>query len=180
MADETPAPDAAAEVAAEKKQGNPLIPALIFAILTPGLTFAVAQFMIVPQIKAAMGLGGGAHGAEHAAAGGNHGGGGHGEATHATSFEFNDIVANLSESLQSRYIKVSFTVEGTNADMVEIIEGSQAKYIDTVLTILSSLTLKDLEAPGIKNLVRNDLLASFDEISNGLIEHIYFSEFVVQ
>jgi flagellar FliL protein len=41
--------------------------------------------------------------------------------------------------------------------------------------------MADLETPGSKNLVRNDLMTNFNQALNSeIVEQIYFSEFVVQ
>jgi flagellar basal body-associated protein FliL len=41
--------------------------------------------------------------------------------------------------------------------------------------------MSDLESPSSKNMVRNDLIESFNQaLKNKVIERLYFTEFVVQ
>jgi len=174
------------------KAANPFITLLIILITMPVLSYLMVQFLFVPQFKAAaktaaaeaLGLeleesgheggGGDAHG------GGDGHGGGHEEAA-GNVYEFNDIVANLSGSLKSRFVKISFVVQGSDPDFRVKVEESRVKLVDTTLGVLSSLTILDVEDPGIKNILRSDLLAAYENLLGmKLIEEIYFSEFVVQ
>jgi flagellar FliL protein len=60
-------------------------------------------------------------------------------------------------------------------------EQNRAKVIDATLSVLSNLTLQDLEEPGIKNIVRNQLINQIGQaLKSNAVEQLYFSEFVVQ
>lgn len=178
------------------KSGNPWIPLIVIVLLTPAVTYATLQFLFMPQLKKALGdqimaqTGEGHEEAQYdyepVKDSGGHGGGGHGgghgeEGGNPHSYEFKNIVANLTGSMKSRYVKVSFLVEGSHDDFAGIIEQNRAKLIDTTLTVLSSLRLSDLDEPGIKNMVRADLINAYETALRGhLVEELYFSEFVVQ
>jgi len=166
--------------AAPHKSKAPFIAIAIVVGLQLVLTFALTEFVIIPRIassvnpdaKAAAQGEGSAHGGEG-------GKGGHGAAAQTVTFE--NIVANISGTVQSRYVKVSFVVEGTSADFAENIEANRAKLRDATLGILSGLTLQSLDQPGVKNIVRSDLLAAFDTAMHGkVVERLYFTDFVVQ
>jgi flagellar protein FliL len=103
------------------------------------------------------------------------------EAETEGTYEFKDIVANLSGAMRSRYIKVSFTLEGKSADFAGLMKGNEAKIRDATLAVLSDLTIQDLEEPGVKNIIRNNILSSINQALNTTaVEQLYFSEFVVQ
>ena len=52
---------------------------------------------------------------------------------------------------------------------------------DVTLAVLSSLTLSDLEEAGSKNLIRERLLAAYNQaLGSRVVDNLYFSEFVVQ
>ncbi len=205
------APAPAGEVKADAKVANPWIPVAVVALLCPLLSFAVIQFLILPKMEKTLEevatrievaqAGSGeesAHGAPHKAEKPAHAkeakkeekGGGHGEkkkegegggGSSGTSHEFKGIIANISGALQSRYIKVSFTVSGDDPALAEEVVANQAKMVDATLGILSALTLNDLEQPGIKNIVRSDLLGAYEAILHTrLVKELYFSEFVIQ
>jgi flagellar FliL protein len=97
------------------------------------------------------------------------------------TYEIKDVVANLSGAMRSRYIKVSFTLEGKGADFSEMIRSNEPKVRDATLAVLSDLTIQDLEEPGVKNIIRNNILVSINTtLKTDAVEQLYFSEFVVQ
>jgi len=152
---------------------------MVVVIMLPVLSFLMAEFVIIPRMQAAV------MGAEAAKEG-------KGKDDHAAEAAddkkgpvqhevFEDIVANISGTVQSRYIKVSFTVEGRNEHFHDLIVKNKAKLTDATLSILSTLTMRDLDKPGVKNVVRSDLLSAFETSLGGrVIENLYFSDFVVQ
>lgn len=165
---------------AEKKAMNPFIPVAIMLVMMPVLSFVMTDFVLIPRMKSALekslkvAVDVSKKNTE-AAAGSEKSD----EQTYSKTFK--NIVANLSGSMQSRYIKVSFTAEGHNEDFEEIMDTNEAKIVDAALGILSSLTVAQLEQPGIQNTVRNDLMTAFTNVlQKDMISQIYFSEFVVQ
>ena len=176
---------------AMKSGGNPWLPVLTLIIVLPAISYAMVEYLIVPKLQETLQTThtADAHGAKAKASGGSHGssksdghGGGHGGDAHAgNQAEFDNIVANLSGSLRSRYVKVSFIVIGDEEDFGEVIEGNRIKLIDATIGVLSVLSIRDLEEPGIKNIIRNNLIAAFDStLGYPLVSELYFSEFVVQ
>lgn len=183
--------DVPAPVSGKAKGGaGQLLPVIAVIILLPVISFVVTEYVLIPRMKQSFGEAlqpAAAHEEEHAVEshGGDdgHGGGkddGHGSA-HGGGYEFKDIVANLSGSLKSRYIKVSFTVEGSGANFHARMESNRARIIDATLSVLTGLSITDLEEPGVKNVVRNDLINQFHSAMNErVVERLYFSEFVIQ
>ncbi|RME71211.1 MAG: flagellar basal body protein FliL [Verrucomicrobia bacterium] len=180
--------------AADKKGGSSAIagwlPVLVVLVLVPALSYAMAEFVLFPKLEAKLAaLGVSEQGAAAPAAGGGHGashggghGGGHGEEMEPThSYEFTNVVANLAGSMRSRFIKVSFTAYSSDPELEHKVEANKAKLLDAAIGVLSTLTLSDLENPGVKNKVRSDLVFAFEAVMRErLIEEIYFSEFVIQ
>lgn len=167
----------------ESSGGNPWIPVIAVVILSPVISFAVAQFVVIPKILAAVNVN--THGAPaaegEAAEGEGEGAEGAVDEAAMVQYAFDSIVANLSGSMQSRYVKVSFTAEGDDPDFESLMEKNKVKIIDITIGILNSLSMKDLEQPGIKNIVRSDLLNSFHTLMKKKVIHqIYFTDFVVQ
>lgn len=165
----------------EKKGGSPWLPLAIVIILLPVLSYAITDFVLIPKIKKSI------HktitGAT-ASASPDHSSGKDAKSPNEPDmviYEYKNIVANLAGSMQSRYIKVSFIVESPMPDFVEIMDENQGKIKDATLTILSSLTIGDLEKTGVQGRVRTDLLTAFANVlKSDIIAHLYFSEFVVQ
>jgi flagellar FliL protein len=211
MAKEAPAAEkpAAEGEAPAPKAPNPLIPVIAVVVLMPAITFAMINFLLLPKIKgivlekkatehaeagakpAAGGHGAkeekGGHGAKKEAKGGH--GGGHGKEEKgggegvggAFSYDFENVVVNLAGTMGTRYLKTTFTALSENPELKTIIEENKKQLLDVTLNVLSTRTLADLEQPGAKNVVRNDLMANLNQaLKSDLITQIYFSDFVVQ
>jgi flagellar protein FliL len=125
----------------------------------------------------------GGHGAKKEAKGG-HGKeekGGSSGTGGAFSYDFENVVVNLAGTMGTRYLKTSFTALSENPDVKTIIEENKKQLLDVTLNVLSTRTLADLEQPGAKNVVRNDLMANLNQaLKSDLITQIYFSDFVIQ
>ena len=166
--------------------GNPWIPLAVALLLFPAISYALIEFVFLPKMTHLLeGATGGAstayteEGHEEIAEGG------HGTAEAAgedlIEYKFENVVANLSGSMQSRYLKVSFTIEGDDPAFIEKIEGGKARLTDNTLSLLSSMSLDDLEKPGAKNLIRSDLINAFNNSLKGkVVKQLYFYEFIVQ
>jgi flagellar basal body-associated protein FliL len=72
-------------------------------------------------------------------------------------------------------------VVSSNPDLKDVITQHRIELLDLTISILSAKSLVDLEVPGAKNLLRHDLLESFNQnLKSNVIEQLYFSEFVIQ
>jgi flagellar protein FliL len=198
MAAKTEAPPPAAEAASAPPKGGgtmgTLLPVILVLLLAPAISWAVAQFVIVPQLKQSLSAGGDAAGGDAhggAAAADGHGGkpakdsGGHGKKGETggggNSYTFENVVVNLAGTMGTRYLKVSFMVTGAEASLRAQFEGNKPKLVDVTLNVLSSLTLSDLEEAGAKNIIREKLASAYNQaLGRRVVEQIYFADFVVQ
>jgi flagellar FliL protein len=206
MAAKPEAPPAAAAAApadaaaAPKKSGGmmgTLIPVVVVIVLAPAISWAVAQFVIVPQLRKGLAAPAaeGEHAApaegEHAAAPAEHAPakaekGGHGKKGEAAAgagntYAFENIVVNLAGTMGTRYLKASFLVTGADPTLRGQFEANKPRMLDVTLNVLSSLTLSDLEEAGAKNIIREKLGAAYNQaLGRKVAEQIYFSDFVVQ
>ncbi|MDD2763097.1 MAG: flagellar basal body-associated FliL family protein [Opitutaceae bacterium] len=183
-----PAPEpAAAPPAAKKKSAAALLGALApiasVLIAAPLLTWAVAQFVLLPQLEQRLAAGPGGEapakpaGGEETAAEPKKGEPG---AT-TNTYEFNNIVVNLAGTMGTRYLKTSFLVTGTDTTLHATFDANKPKLLDVTLNVLSSLSLSDLEETGAKNIIREKLVLAYNQaLGKQLAGQIYFSDFVVQ
>lgn len=181
----TPPEAAAADGAAPAKTASPW-PALIAAIiLMPAISYATAEFLLLPKLRGLIAQST-VEGGGHAEADAGHGSkGGHGKgkegAKGEASYDFDGVVVNLSGSMGTRFLKASFTTLGSNPKLPEIMAEKKKQLLDVAINVLSSRSMADLEAPGAKNVVRNELMANFNQaLKSDLIEQIYFTDFVIQ
>ena len=194
-ASSTTTPPVAVAAAAPAKKGGVMaqwIPLIAAVVLAPVLSWAVAEFVLLPRMQkklASVKVGEAAE--EHAAPAaeakesGGHGGG-HGEkgkeaGGNPATFEFQNLVVNLAGTMGTRYLKTTFVVTGTDAKIKETFEAQKAKLTDITLNVLSSLSLADLEEPGAKNVLREKLVLAYNQaLGKKVAEQVYFSDFVVQ
>ena len=184
-------PETPAGASAAKADKMPLIALIASLVLAPALTFGVAKFVLIPAIKAELSPAGehGEDGAdEHGeAAAENEGGhgGGHGKegepAGDAKSYAFENMVVNLAGTMGTRYLKCSFIVTGRDAGLRSAFDARKVQLTDVTLSVLSSLSLVELEEAGAKNLLRERLVNSCNQaLGKALAEQVYFSDFVIQ
>lgn len=190
---EAPAAAAAAPVAAPSGGMKAWLPMIAALVLAPAATWAVVEFVLVPRLQKKLAVAAatpGEHGAvePEAPAPAAHSGG-HGKPGKdgkdgkegGPSYEFQNVVVNLSGTMGTRYLKTSFVVTGTDANIRGIFEGAKPKLIDVTLNVLSSLTLADIEEPGAKNVIREKLIAAYNQaLGRKVAQQVYFSDFVVQ
>ena len=203
---ENPPASGAADVAAPAAAKAPsklgaLLPVILVVVLAPAVSWAVAQFVLLPQLKAELIKALPAAAAGTATAGASPAAtpapaapakaekadkeGGHGKKGEAAgvghSSTFENIVVNLAGTMGTRYLKTTFMVTGSDPTLRAQFEANRPRMIDLSLNVLSSLTLADLDEPAAKNILREKLGAAYNQaLGRKVAEQIYFSDFVVQ
>lgn len=120
--------------------------------------------------------GGGAHGASSGGAGGH--GGGSDKVTVPLSSK---LVVNVAGTLGTRYLVANVTLVGRNPELKAIIEKNDAQLRDAAGAALASKTITDLERPGARNVIRSELISSFNSILGaGTVSEIFLTEFAIQ
>jgi flagellar FliL protein len=190
-----PAPAAESASAAHPKSSpiKAFLPAVLAVVLAPASCWAVAEYVLLPRLQkklAAVAPAAEGEAAAHADApaseGGKEGGKGgkEGEAkANPANYEFNNVVVNLAGTMGTRYLKTSFIVTAVDpkANIKTSFEAQKPKLTDITLNVLSSLTLADLEEPGAKNVLREKLVAAYNQaFGKRMVEQVYFSDFVIQ
>lgn len=186
-----------------------MMPAIIAIVLAPAATWGVANFVLLPKFQATVNAAVAAGDPEAAAHGDAHGaakpdahgaakpdahgakkpdahgakkGGGHGDkAGGGEGYKFENVVVNLAGTMGTRYLKATFLVTGENPELTAKFEAAKPQLTDVTLAVLSALTLADLEEVGSKNIIRERLVAAYNQAFGARVaENLYFSEFVVQ
>lgn len=196
------APDkgAAADKAAPEKGAAPAaprfaglkawLPVVLAVLAAPAACWAVAEYVLLPRLEqklaAAQAAGGlPAEAAAPKAADKGEKKKGHGKeeaGSTGDTYEFTNVVVNLSGTMGTRYLKTSFVITGVKPDTIKAaFEENKAKLTDVTLGVLSSLSLADLEEPGAKNVLREKLVTAYNQaLGSRIAEQVYFSDFVVQ
>lgn len=188
------APDKTAAPATGRFAGLKAWLPVVFAVLAaPAASWAIAEYVLLPRLEqrlAAAHAAGGIVPGETAAAkpaekshGDKKKGHGKEEAgSTGDTYEFTNVVVNLSGTMGTRYLKTSFVITGVKPDTIKpAFEENKAKLTDVTLGVLSSLSLADLEEPGAKNVLREKLVTAYNQaLGSRIAEQVYFSDFVVQ
>jgi flagellar FliL protein len=165
-----------------------LVPALVAVVLAPAASWAVAEFVLLPRLQKKLAAPPPAAEAAAPATPGAPGEGGEGKghggkegAAATAAYEFPNVVVNLAGTMGTRYLKTTFVVTGADANIKSIFEANKARLTDITLSVLSSLTLADLEEPGAKNVLREKLVSAYNQaLGRRVADQVYFSDFVIQ
>jgi len=187
----TTPPTAAAATAAASGGLKAWLPAIAAVVVTPAVCFAVAEFVLLPRLQKKLGPApAAASGATEDSAAPSEGGGEKGKEggkegakEGGATYEFSNVVVNLAGTMGTRYLKTSFVVTAAekNGNVKAQFEAQKAKMTDITLNVLSSLTLADLEEPGAKNVLREKLVAAYNQaFGKRVVDQVYFSDFVIQ
>jgi flagellar FliL protein len=157
------------------------LPTIATVVLAPALTWAVGQFVLIPQLQKKLGSPIAAEASVEKSSGSHSAEGKAGGKEGAPTFEFQNVVVNLAGTMGTRYLKTTFMVTGADANIRTLFETNKARLTDVTLNVLSSLSLADLEEPGAKNVLREKLVAAYNQaLGHKVAEQVYFSDFVVQ
>lgn len=190
MATEEKAPEAAAQAAKPAGGGfKAWLPLILTVVLMPGLAWATTTFLLLPKLKASLGVQnvhGREGGGEGEASGGGHGG--HGSEGGAASsgkpknkHQLEKMIVNVSGSGGTRLLLVSLTLAGNKSDFSKIVEGNTDQLRDIASSILGSKTITDLERPDARNILRSELLSQFNAaLGEGTVSEIYITELAIQ
>ncbi len=178
-------PEAAAPAAEGAAGGGGIkafLPLILAVVLMPAIAFGMTKFVIVPQLQKSLGI------KENAEAGGEKGKKnekGKKEDDKKVTVQFGKVLVNIAGTMGSRYLLVNITVMGKGGEEFKkkfLEENKQnPELADAAGTVLRSKTLADLEKPGSANLIRTELINSFNNIlGEACVSELYLTEFAVQ
>jgi flagellar basal body-associated protein FliL len=91
------------------------------------------------------------------------------------------VLVNIAGSMGSRYLMANLTLVGDAPDLTERVESNKDQLMDLASGVLYSKSISDLEQPGARNLIRNELRMVFNNaLGEGVVQEIYITEFVIQ
>jgi flagellar basal body-associated protein FliL len=167
----------------DKSRGNILVPAIVVLVLGPLLVFIAYKFIVDPKVNAA--LEGGGHGGDHAAHGSSddhadHGDGKGHDMHHKT---IGPLTTNLAGEHRTRFINVTYQIEGADNKFEEKIDHAEAKIKSATISYLSSLTLAAINNnPRMMALIQRELKDKLNAVHGveNVIENLDFTEFSIQ
>lgn len=91
------------------------------------------------------------------------------------------IVVNLSSEGAKRYLKITLNLELDSPEVVKEMNDLKPRLLDSLITLLSSKKLSDIEGMEGKDNLRREILAQFNKrLSRGKVTGVYFGEFIIQ
>lgn len=173
---QTPPTDDAAPPASAKSVGGfkAWLPLIIIIVLMPLLAFGMTQFVLLPQIRHELGIKAPASSKSSDSSQDS-------SNANLVSVPMRKILVNVAGTMGARYLLVSLSVASSDSNFKDKMQAHDAQLRDMAGGILSAKTLADLEKPGERNLIRNELITGFNNIlGNSAVKDIYFTEFAIQ
>jgi flagellar protein FliL len=189
------APAAAAAAPAPEPGGiKPFIPLIANLVLMPVLAYVMTAFVLVPKLAKKVGApetapeaaAPAAHGESAHGASEEHGGAGGGAVTSGGKIKYSaplskKTLVNVSGTMGTRYLLAEFILVGNSPNLKDQVLKADAELRDAAASALASKTIADLEKPGIRNLVRGELITIFNSIlGKNTVSEIYLTEFAIQ
>jgi flagellar FliL protein len=90
-------------------------------------------------------------------------------------------MVSLAGSGGSRYLRVNTVLAGADPALEELVTNNEIALRDATITVLSSMTLSQIEGSDGRDIVRRALLSRLNGImGEDIFQQIYFTEFVIQ
>jgi flagellar FliL protein len=170
-----------AEKAAEKAPASsggikPWLPVIANVVLMPVLAYATVTFLIAPRLHSGAGAvvvnAKTGHASQPAAGGGEQ---------KITAPLAGKVLVNVAGTMGTRYLVASVTLVGKNPELKTLVENNDAELRDAAAGALSVKTIADLEKPGVRNLIRTELISIFKKIlGEAMVTDLYLTEFAIQ
>ena len=174
----TPPTDDAAPAPTPAPSGGgfkPWLPLVITTVFMPVLAFGMTQFVILPQLQKGLGINAPAASPTVAKPKKDI------SKEKTISVSMNKLLVNVAGTMGARYLLVSMSIVGTGSDFKAKIDDHDAQLRDMASGVLGSKSLADLEKPGERNLIRNELISGFNNIlGDSTVQEIYLPEFAIQ
>jgi flagellar FliL protein len=181
----TPAPAASGGIKA-------LLPLIANLVLMPVLAYAMTAYVLVPKLAKRTGssessAAASSHSESHGSAAepkteSAHGGAGDNNGKTKISVPLSKkTLVNVSGTMGTRYLLAEFVLVGSGASFKDAVEKNDAELRDAAASCLSVKSIGDLEKPGVRNLIRSELITIFNSIlGKGAVTELYLTEFAIQ
>ncbi|MGC8744148.1 MAG: flagellar basal body-associated FliL family protein [Verrucomicrobiia bacterium] len=155
------------------------LPVIVTVVAMPVFAYITTMYVMLPKIEKSLGVSASSSGAKEGEKGEANASEKDGKAKQ--TYQLSKIIVNVSGSAGTRYLLGSFTLVGTAADFKNRMDDHKDQLLDIASSIMSTKTISDLEKPGARNLIRNELISAFNNALGGsYIKEIYITEFAIQ
>jgi flagellar FliL protein len=152
------------------------LPLIASVLVMPLIAYAMTEFVLLPQLKKGLGITASASTGPAKAKESK-------ESADAKreSVPMNKLLVNVAGTMGARYLLVSLSVAGSDADFKAKVAAHDPQLRDFACGVLATKTIADLEKPGARNVIRSELISGFNNVlGSGLVQEIYLTEFAIQ
>lgn len=163
-------------VAPAKAGGGTWVPLIANIVLMPAIAWALTTFVLIPKIQGGRASGDTAQ--EDAA----HAPDGAPAAKGKTTVPLaGKVLVNVAGTAGTRYLVANISLVSKKTDLKPLIEENDPQLRDAAASILGVKTIGDLEKPGMRNIIRAELISAFNDIlGKETVSDIYLTEFAIQ
>lgn len=96
-------------------------------------------------------------------------------------FKMDPFVVNVFEKNSIHYLKMQMIVQCSTAEVVEELKLKTPQLRDTLIFLVSDMTMREILTPGGKQLLKEDIVTLFNKkIKTGKVTKVFFTEFTIQ
>ncbi|MBI5799104.1 MAG: flagellar basal body-associated FliL family protein [Verrucomicrobia bacterium] len=197
--------DAPKETTSAKGGAAAWLPLIVMLVGMPAMAFVMTNFLLLPKLKAELGAGAPAGHEESAKpekaekhdAGKSEGGHGAKEAKSSSkeapakegvskggprsTYQLTKVLVNVAGSAGARYLIANYTLVGSSSDFKSKLDERKDQLLDVAIGVMGTKSIADLEKPGARNLIRNELMSAWNTALGGnVVKEIYITEFAIQ
>lgn len=97
------------------------------------------------------------------------------------TYQLTKVLVNVAGSAGSRYLIANYTLMGSTSDFKSKLDDQKDQLLDVAIGVMGTKTITDLEKPGARNLIRNELMSAWNSALGGnVVKEIYITEFAIQ
>ncbi len=92
-----------------------------------------------------------------------------------------EFQVNLADEGGRRYLRVSFELGFNESRLRNELESRDSEIRSEIMAVLRAKTVEDLQEPGGQNALKDEIILSMNDILvTGVIQDLYFTEFIIQ
>lgn len=91
------------------------------------------------------------------------------------------MVANLKHSKGTRFMKVSIALEASSEEVAKELESLDTPLADRLLEKISTVEISDVDTSEGRNKLKREMLQDINDLlEKGVVNQVFFTEFVIQ
>jgi flagellar basal body-associated protein FliL len=155
------------------------LPLIVTTITMPLVAYATTAWVLAPQLERAAGKVASEPAKTHTKGAKN----AQGESVTGkkVSVPLKKVLVNVRDTAGTRYLLTNMSLVGYGEEFKTLINEHVDQLADLASSTLANKTISDLEKPGIRNLIRTELITVFNNaLGSAAVQEIYLIDFAIQ